>query len=74
MPDLIDWLTLCQPVRHLYDGPVGISENKHIRLGVGQNGVTHLIGPVVVMGNAPETGLDTANDDWDSFIGLPHPL
>ena len=52
-----------EPVGHLDDGALGVAVEQQVRLGVGQHRAAHLLGPVVVMGDATQRRLDAAEHD-----------
>ncbi len=63
-------LALCQTMRNFHDGTLRIAVDQQIRLGIGQNRTTHLIRPVIIVGDAPQAGFDTADDDRYITEGL----
>ena len=68
--DGFDGLTRSQPVGQGNDRPLTRSEHQQIGLGVGQYRTAHFLGPVIVMGDAAQTGLDAADDDIGVRVGL----
>ncbi len=61
-------------LRHLDDGALGVAVEQEIRLRVQQHAAAHLLRPVVVVGDAPQRGLDAADDHGGAGAGLAHPL
>ena len=51
-------------------GPLGVAIEQQVGLGVEQNGPAHLVGPVVVMGDAAQRRLDAAQNDRRVRKGL----
>ena len=52
-----------QAIRHFPDAPLSHAVEEQVRLGVQQDGTAHLVRPVIVMGQPPETGLHAANEN-----------
>src|SRR5262249_36383196 len=61
---------LGETVGHFDDGAFGIAVDQKVGLGVGQDRAAHLVGPIVVMGDAAERSLDAPEHDGDVLIGL----
>ena len=59
-----------EPVRHLDDRALGVAVDQQVALGVGEDRAAHLVGPVVVMGDAAQRGLDAAEHDRHVLVGL----
>ncbi len=62
----LDGFARGQAVGQLDDGPLGIAEDQQVGLRVGQHRAAHLVGPVVVVGNAAQAGLDASRYDVGS--------
>ena len=54
--------------------PLAHAVDQQIRLGVKEDGAAHLVVPVVVVGEAAQTGLQSADDDGGAGEGLPGPV
>ena len=50
--------------------PLGVAVKQQVGLGVEQDGPAHLVGPIVVMGDAAQRGLDAAQNDGRVRKGL----
>ena len=50
-------------MRDLDQGAFGVAIEQKVGLGVEQDGAADLVGPIIVMGDAPQRRLDAANDD-----------
>jgi hypothetical protein len=61
--DLLDGFARGQSVGDFDDGALGIAIHEQVALGIDQDGPTHLVLPVVVMGDAPQRRLDAAHDE-----------
>jgi hypothetical protein len=57
-------------VRQVDQRPLGIAEDQHVGLGIGQDGTAHLVRPVVVVGDAAQRRFDAADDDGHVGIGF----
>ena len=65
-----DLLALAQPVGDLQDLPLAVAVDQQVGLAVDQGRAPHLVRPVVVVGDAPQAGLDAADDDGHVLEGL----
>ena len=63
-----------QPVRDLDHLALGVAVDQQIGLGIQQDRAAHLVGPVIVMRDAPQRGLDAADDNRYVAISLARPL
>ena len=63
-----------QPPGDLPGGPLPHAVDQQVRLGVEEDGAADLVIPVVVVGEAAETGLQAADDDGGAGEGLPGPV
>jgi hypothetical protein len=52
--DILDRFAGGQAVRQVDQRPLGIAEDQHVGLGIGQDGTAHLVRPVIVMGDAAQ--------------------
>ncbi|OPZ04010.1 MAG: hypothetical protein BWZ09_02087 [Alphaproteobacteria bacterium ADurb.BinA305] len=68
--DLCDRLARGEAVRQRHDRALGVAEQQQVGLGIGQHRAAHLVGPVVVVRDAPEAGLDRADHDIGLGEGL----
>ena len=59
-----------EAVRHLDHGALGIAVEQKVGLRVRQDRAAHLVGPVIVMGDAAQGRLDAAEDDRHILVGL----
>ena len=57
-----------QGICDLHDGPFPHTVGNKIRLGIHQDGMLHLSGPVIVVGQAAQAGLDPADDNGSLLI------
>jgi hypothetical protein len=69
--ELLDGLAVVQAMGYLDDGALGHTEHQKMRLGVQDDGPTNGVGPVVIVGQAPEGSLDASQDDGQTRKGLP---
>ena len=58
------------PMRHLDQRALGIAVEQQIGLGIEQDRAAHLVGPVIVMRDAAQAGLDAADHNWACRIRL----
>ena len=63
-----------QAPRDVDDLPLGVAVDQQVGLGIQQHRAAHLLRPVVEMRDAPQRGLDAADDDGHVLVGLAHPL
>ena len=56
------------------DLALAITVDQHVGLGIDEHGASDLLGPVIVMCNAPQARLDAANDNGYGAIGFTQPL
>ncbi len=68
--DFADGLTARQPVREFDHRPLGVAVEQDVRVGVDQDRAPHLVLPVVVVRDAPERGLDAAQDNRHVAVGF----
>jgi len=54
----------------LDQGALGVAEQEDVGLGIDQGGLAHLVAPVVVLGDAAQTGLDAADHDLHTGVGF----
>ena len=59
-----------QAMGHFHHRPLGIAVDQDVGLGVDQQRGADLILPVIVMGDAPQRRLDTAEDHWHILVRL----
>ena len=59
-----------QRVRDFHDALFSHAVHQKIRLGVQQNGALHALGPVVIVAQPPQAGLDPADEDGNIPVGL----
>ena len=52
--DVVDGLTVGEPVGQFHQRALGIAVEQHVGLGVGEDGAAHLVLPVVVVGDAAQ--------------------
>ena len=69
-----DVLAGAQAVGDLQDLPLAVAIDQQVGLGVGQHRTPHLVRPVVVVGDAPQAGLDAADHHGHALEGLAAPL
>jgi hypothetical protein len=67
---LVDAAAGAEPVRDLDQGALGVAVQQQVGPGVDQDRAAHLVGPVVVVGDAAQAGLDAADDDGHVGEGL----
>ena len=67
---IVDGEAGVQGVGHLHNGPLPHAVEQQVRLGVQEDGALHLVAPVVVVGQPPETGLHAADEDGHVLVGL----
>ena len=60
--DVLDVFARGQAVGQFHQRALGVAEEQHVGLGIGQHRAAHLVRPVVVMGDAAQAGLDGADD------------
>ncbi len=70
----VDRLATRQTMGQRHQRTLGVAEQQDVGLGIGQHRTPHLVRPVVVMRNAPQAGLDAADDDRRAGIGLARTL
>ena len=70
----MDRLPARQSVRDIDNGAFGIAVQQQVGAAVQQDGAAHLVAPVIVVGDTPQAGLDTADHQGHVAIGLPQPL
>ncbi|ACY33104.1 hypothetical protein CtCNB1_2358 [Comamonas thiooxydans] len=68
--DLLDRLARRDAVRHFDQGTFCIAVEQDVALAVHHDGATHLVAPVVVVGNATQRALDAAQHDGHILVGL----
>ena len=68
--DLIDCLACGQPVGQRNYGTLGVAVEQDVRLAVHQGRVAHLLLPVVEVGDAPQRGLNAADDHGHPLAGF----
>jgi hypothetical protein len=62
--DILDRFAGREAVGQVDEGPFGIAEDEQVCFRVGQHGAAHLVGPVVVMGDAAQRRFDRADHHW----------
>ena len=62
-----------QPPGDLQAGPLPHAVGQQVRPGIHQHAAAHLIVPIVVVGEAPEGGLQPPHDHGQAGKSLPHP-
>ena len=60
-----------QRVRDFRDGPLPHSVGDQIRLGIQKQGTLYPVGPIVIMGQTAQAGLDPSRNDRDVRINRP---
>ncbi len=65
--DLIHRFLARQTVRNLDQGALGVAVQQQVALGVDHDAATHLVTPVVVVGNAAQAAFDAAQNDGHVF-------
>ena len=68
--DVGDGLFGSQAMSHLYQGAFGVAEQQQVGFGINQDGATHLVLPIIVVGNSPQRGFDATNNDGYFGVGL----
>ncbi len=61
--DVVDALAAGEAMRELDDAALGVAVQEHVRLRVEQHRAAHLLRPVIEVRDAPQRGLDAADDD-----------
>jgi hypothetical protein len=72
--ELVDLPARRETVCDLDDLSLGVAEHQQVALGVHQHRTAHLLGPVVVVRNAAQRGLDAADHDGHVLVGLARAL
>ncbi|AIJ47165.1 hypothetical protein O987_15270 [Comamonas testosteroni TK102] len=68
--DLLHRLARRDAVRHFDQGTFGIAVEQDVAFAVHHDGATHLVAPVVVVGNATQRTLDAAQHDGHILVGF----
>jgi len=68
--DVGDRFTLGQTMGDFEQRAFGVTKNQHVGLGIRQHRAAHGIGPVVVMRDAAQAGLDRADDHGGAGVGF----
>jgi hypothetical protein len=68
--DVFDLVAIGQALSHFDDGALGVAVEQNIGAGIDQDRVTHAVLPVIVVGDAAQGGLDTAEDDRHMLVGF----
>ena len=66
--DILGFQTAVQSVRHLHHRALAHAVHEQVRLAIQQNGALELVRPVVVMGHAPQTGFNAADENGDILV------
>ena len=69
-----DARAVAQALRDIDDLPLRVAEHQQIRLRIRQHAAPHLLGPVIEVGDAPQTRLDAADHDGDALVGFADAL
>ena len=69
--DVLHVHTGVQGVRNFHDAALTHAVHQQVRLGIQEDGTLHGIGPVVVVGQAAQAGLNAANENGHILVGLP---
>ena len=69
--DILHVHTGVQGVRNLHNALFAHSVHQKVCLRVQKNGTLHAVGPVVIVPQSAQTGLNTANQNGYIFVGLP---
>ena len=61
--DVGDGITACETMSDVDDGAFAVPIDEHVCLGIGKDGATHLVLPIVVVRDTTQRGLDAADHD-----------
>ena len=60
-----------QRIRDLHDAVLSHAVGNEIRTGIQKDGALHPVGPVIIVAETPQTGLNAADDDGHMLIAPP---